>query len=137
MIVKKLNKIAFIIVAQTFTENTEATILCLNTLLKEVKHSDPERRSNGIRLMSSIANNDIYSFIYSHVLKSMNDLNPFVRRSAYAGLFKLVKNTEFGNDEQQEGEGEDSDEQVGQNIYWVIILLSHLLLIKYSCHKKI
>lgn len=118
---KEVKKLALLIITQTFTEDSDATILCLNSLLKEVGHKDPERRANGLRLMSSIANNEIYPFIYTHILKGMNDLNPFVRRCAYAGLLKLRKNTEFGstqnyvpddNDESEEDEEEISTDDL-------------------------
>lgn len=88
---KEVKKLAMLIITQTFTEYNEATIMCLNSLLKEIQSSDAERRSNGLKLMGTIANNDIYPFIYTHVLKGMNDLNPYVRRAAYSGLLKLRK----------------------------------------------
>lgn len=108
-----------LVILQTFAEDNESTTHCLNSLLKEVAHSDAERRANGIRLLSSIANNDIYPFIYTHVLKGMNDLNPFVRRCAYAGLLKLRRNTEFGatqpfaaDDDESEADDEVSSDDL-------------------------
>jgi len=46
----------------------------------------------------------------------MNDLNPFVRRTAYAGLLKLRKNTEFGatQDYVPEDDVSESDEEEDQ-----------------------
>ena len=88
---KEVKKLAMLIILQTFQEDSDATIMCINSLNKEVINSDAERRANGLRLISSISNNDIYPFIYSHVQKGMNDLNPLVRKAAYGGLMKLKK----------------------------------------------
>lgn len=115
---KEVKKLAMLIISQTYNENSNSTIHCLNTLMKDVVHSDPEIRINSLRLLSNIANNDIYPYIYTHILKGMNDLTPDVRRAAYTGLFKLRKNTEFGattsyapedDDENDESEADTED----------------------------
>jgi vesicle coat complex subunit len=118
-----------LIIIQTFTEDSEATILCLNSLLKEVGSSDAERRVNGLKLMSSIANNDIYPFIYSHIQKGMNDLNPFVRRAAYAGLLKLRNICEFSSTQNFVPDGDESgtDEEEAENEDLCLRLLRNTL----------
>lgn len=108
---KEVKKLAMFIILHTFTENNESTTHSLNSLLKEVISGDPERRANGVKLMSSIANNDIYPFIYTYILKGMNDLNPFVRRHSYIGLLKLRKNTEFGAAQSYQPESDDESEE--------------------------
>ena len=127
---KEVKKLAMLIVLQTFNENQDSTTHWLNTLLKEVINGDPERRANGVKLLSSIANNDIYPFIYTYILKGMNDLNPFVRRHSYIGLLKLRKNTEFGaaqayqpEDEMDESEGDDS---ISTDDIWLRLLRNSL-----------
>ena len=97
-----------LIILQTFKEDNEAIILFINSLMKETPSSDAERRFNGIRLMSS---NDLYLFIYPHVQKGMNDLNPLVRRSSYAGLLKLKNISQIVSTQTDVAESEDSEEE--------------------------
>ncbi|CAI2384681.1 unnamed protein product [Moneuplotes crassus] len=110
---KEVKKLAMLVILQTFKEDNETTIMCINSLLKEVINKDAERRVNGIRLMSSIANNDIYPFIYAQVQKGMNDLNPLVRRVSYAGLYKLKNICDMGNTETfvPDDESENDDDE--------------------------
>jgi hypothetical protein len=110
---KQVKKLATIIISQTFSENSEDTILWLNTTLKEIDHKDAERRAISLKLLSTIANNETYPWIYGNILKGLNDLNPFVRRTAYASLLKLRKNTDFGatQDFVPEDDMNESDEE--------------------------
>ena len=56
---------------------------------------EPNRRGDGLRLLSDMSLNEVYPFLFELMRKNVTDSNPFVRRVALVGLLKLKDLTDF------------------------------------------
>ena len=60
------------------------------TIVKE-----PNRRGDALRILTDFSLNEVYPFLYDLVKKCVLDPNPYVRKIAFTGLYKIIQQTDF------------------------------------------
>ncbi len=69
--------------------NSGLAIMAINSFLKDCEDKDSKIRGLALRSLCSLRFDGVYDYIKPQVLKMLNDLDPYVRKTAINGCIKL------------------------------------------------
>lgn len=85
----------YIYLAHYSEAEPEAALLAINTLKKELGHTNPLVRANALRTMSSIRVRIISQLVGISIKKASLDSSPYVRKAVALAIPKLIRYLTF------------------------------------------
>jgi len=69
--------------------NSDLALMAINSFAKDCEDRDVKLKGLALRSLCSLKFDGVYDYIKPHVLKMLNDPDPYVRKTAINGCIKL------------------------------------------------